>query len=374
MLTLGGIVGCAPVATVEPVQEPQVAVEPPPPPPREPRPELAAARDAQFNEFGELPNVDDVPYFTRMSTSLLQHTHAEEGADFDASISPDGNWLIFASTRHNVAPDIYYKTVDGVAVTQLTADPAADVQPVYSPDRTKVAFASNRAGNWDIYVIGLEGQRPIQITTGPGDEVHPSWSPDGTRLAYCSLPSRGQWELWVTDARVGGKKRFIGYGLFPEWSPTANTIAYQRARERGGRWFSIWTVELVGDEPRYPTEVAASADAALISPTWSRDGSKLAYTAVVPSNGGSPDRPLETEQADVWIVDADGRSQLRLTDGHTSNFGPAWSVDGRVYFTSSREGKETIWSLLPLSPETTPIDVATVNEKVAPGGARPAGG
>jgi TolB protein len=345
---------------------------PPPPPPPDTRPKLAAARDAQISQFGELPDKPDVPYYTRSATSLLQHTHAEEGADFDASISPDGNSLIFASTRHNVAPDIYYKTVDGIAVTQLTADPAADVQPIYSPDRTKVAFASNRAGNWDIWVIGLDGQRPVQITDGPGDEVHPSWSPDGSQLIYCGLPPRGQWELWVTDAKAGGKKRFIGYGLFPEWSPIGDIIAYQRARERGSRWFSIWTVELVDGEPRYPTEVAASADAALISPTWSRDGVRLAYTAIVPSNSGSPELPAGAEQADVWVVDTDGRSRLRLTDGHTSNFGPTWSPDGRVYFTSSRNGHETIWSLLPLMTETAPADVATVSAKVARGGARPA--
>jgi len=344
----GALVGCALYVT-EPVQSTQV---PEMQPLVEPRPQLAAARDRQINLFGELPGRPDVPYFSRTGSALLQHTYAEEGADFDPHISADGRSLIFASTRHNEAPDLYYKAASGVAVTQLTSDPAADVQPAYSPDGTKVAFASNRAGNWDIWIVGLDGQKPVQITSSAADEIHPSWSLDGRQIVYSSLPARGQWELWLADPVADGTKRFIGYGLFPEWSPAGRTIVYQRARERGSRWFSVWTIQLVDGEPLYPTEVAASADAALITPTWSRDGTQLAYTAVVPVSGVDPSlQGNATESADIWIVDADGNSRVRLTDGHTSNFGPVWSPEGRVFFTSSRAGHEAIWSLVPVGPD-----------------------
>jgi len=308
-----------------------------------------SARAHTVNLFGEMPDRGDVPYFTRTASSLLRHTTTEEGADFDPCISPDGKWLVFASTRHNVSPDLYYKRVDGVAVTQLTSDPGADIQPAFSPDGKRVAFASDRSGNWDIYVVELDGSQPVQITDSPGDEIHPSWSPDATRLVYCCLPLQGQWELWVADAtNGGGNNRFIGYGLFPEWSPVNDTIVYQRARERGSRWFSIWTMEFVGGEPRYPTEVAAAGEAALITPSWSRDGTRIAYASVTPSAtpetiGASP------QAADIWIVDADGRNRIRLTDGFTANFGPAWSPADRVFFTSGREGREAIWSLSPMT-------------------------
>ena len=74
----------------------------------------------------------------------------------------------------------------------------------------------------------------FQITDSPAHEAHPSWSVDGSQLVFCSLPDNGdQWELWITDAVRGPAKRFIGYGLFPEWSPVGDTILFQRARERG---------------------------------------------------------------------------------------------------------------------------------------------
>ena len=147
-----------------PVEEQQAELEvipEEPIPTPDPRPRLAVARNDQISLFGELPDNPEVPYFTRTATSLLQHTFAGEGADFDTYISPDGKWMIFASTRHNKNPDIYYKAVQGVAVTQLTSDPAADVQPIYSPDRTKVAFAQQPNGQ-----LGHLDHRPRRTTPG----------------------------------------------------------------------------------------------------------------------------------------------------------------------------------------------------------------
>lgn len=319
----------------------------------------ASARNQEVTVFGELPSQGSSEYVSRSATALLQHTFTEEGNDYDPDVSKDGRLVVFASTRHSEQANLYYKTVDGVTVTQLTADAAADVQPVFSPDGQQVAFASNRAGNWDIWVVGLDGRQPIQVTDSPADELHPSWSPDGRRLTYCSLPDRGQWELWVVDAAAGGRKRFIGYGLFPAWSPTGEKILFQRGRERGNRWFSLWTLDLVNDEPLHPTEVASSAEFALITPAWSADASRIAFVAVTPAMASASGSTAGISQADIWIVDADGRGRVRLTDGQTANFAPAFSPDGRLFFTSSRGGAENVWSLMPMNVSIESGDVAS---------------
>lgn len=322
---------------------------------------LAAARASQITMFGELPDERGSIFVMRPATPLQQHTFGEVGADFDVDISPKGDAMAFASTRHNMNPDLYIKAVSGVAVTLLTSDPAADVHPVFSPDGTRIAFASNRSGNWDIWMMSVNGGMPVRITQGAADEIHPSWSPDGTQLVFCSMPeSGGQWELWVADAFNGSAKRFIGYGLFPDWSPTNNDIVFQRARERGGRWFSIWKLTIVDGEPRYPTELASSATQAMILPTWSHDGQRLAFatTAVEPDGsivpgGGQPSNHLDGDPEsvsseitfDIWTVGADGLGRVRLTDGFSVNYGPAFGPDGRVYFTSSRAGFENVWSV-----------------------------
>lgn len=346
-IVLTGVYGCQKSAppNVEPIVLRPVAP---------PRPELITAADSKINLFGELPHRQTIPFYTRAATALKQHTFVHEGADSDPTIDPTGRFLMFSSTRHSPNPDTYIKSVAGAAVTQLTSDPASDAQAVFSPNGKWVAFASDRAGNWDIWLVGIDGQQPVQITSGSSHDVHPTWSRDGKKIAYCSLPLQGgQWELWLAEATADAPKKFIGYGLFPEWSPVEDTLLYQRARERGGHWFSIWTVRLIDGEPRYPTEVAYSSDHAMILPTWSTDGKQIAYCAVesVPSMAHGLRHPLQT--ADIWMVDADGRGRVRLTDGHSSNFAPVWSPEGRIFFTSDRSGYENVWSLIPIRPPIT---------------------
>src|SRR5262249_28432303 len=162
--------------------------------------------------------------------------------------------------------------VESRVVTQLTNDPANDVMPRISPDGGRIAFASNRSGNWDIYVMPITGGRAIQLTNGAADDLHPSWSPDGTQLAF-STPGEasGQRDLWVTGVGASGVAKFLGYGLFPEWCPKGGTgtagadrIAFQKSRERGDRAFGIWTVDYKDGQAGTTTEVASSPIAACI--------------------------------------------------------------------------------------------------------------
>lgn len=308
---------------------------------------LTASGSKQINMFGDLPDGTIPTFSSRVALSLERHTFSEVGRDFDPSFDADGERMVFASTRHHVRPSIYMKHRRGVAVTQLTSGPASDIQPVFSPDGSKIAFASDRAGSWDIWIMDLNGGPPVQVTTGDADEVRPSWSPDGSRMVFCSLSViSGQWELWLADTTRRTGNRFIGYGLFPKWSPIEDTIVFQRAREQGDRRFSIWTISLENGEPGYPVEIASSGKDALILPTWSPDGWKIAYSSsAVLRPSGLNGTDADKGPFDIWIINADGTGNVRLTDGMSRNFGPAFSHDSRIFFASDRAGIENIWSL-----------------------------
>ena len=279
------------------------------------------------------------------SSNVAQVTFATEGACSDPDISRDGSRLVFASTQHSTTADIYFTPVPGRTLTQLTTDPADDIMPALHPSGRKIAFASNRAGNWDIYVMSTDGGQPMKVTDEPEHELHPSWSPDGRHLIFCKLGGRsGRWEMWVVDTDNPGVRRFLDYGLFPQWCPDVarSKILFQRARQRGSRFFSIWTVDYINGDAVHPTEIVSAGNAAMINPSWSPDGSRVIFVTVVQPDEGDDE---SIAQSDVWLVNIDGSGRTNLTNGRYANYQPVWGADGRVFFVSDRTGVDNIWSV-----------------------------
>ena len=300
--------------------------------------------------YGEFPAANRVPRASPLDEegNLRRVTYTTEGADFDVDTDATGQWLAYASTRHRQTADLYLQRVDGTAVTQLTSDPARDEMPCLSPDGKRVAFASDRGGTFDIYLMELEGGPAVKLTDDGAQNIHPSFSPDGKQLVYCSLGSQsGVWELVLLDVDRPGQRRLIGHGLFPVWSPTANRIAYQRARQRGSRWFSLWTLDITTEgEVTRPVEVVASANAAVITPEWSPDGRNLVFCTVLDPTADSP----AGSRADIWICNADGTGRTQLTRGRYGNLYPTWAADGSIYFVSNR-GVDAIENVYALQPD-----------------------
>lgn len=287
------------------------------------------------------------------SADVSRVTTAEQGADFDPTISADGRYMVFASTQHNLNADIYLKRTGSKVITQLTSDPARDVMPSISPDGEWIAFASDRLADWNIYVIPTAGGRPVQITSNPTAELHPTWSPDGSRLAYSKLgSSSGKWEIWVSEVSNTATPHFIGYGLFPEWCPKAGTgptggdlLLYQRSAERGDRAFGIWTIEYKNGDVGNPSQMAGSATTAYINPTWSPDGSYIVFASVEEPHSVQSINSLRFADSDLWMMSADGGTRVSLTTGGASDLMPAWGSNGKIYFVSTRTGNDNIWSL-----------------------------
>ena len=76
------------------------------------------------------------------------------------AISPDGQTIAFSYQG-----DIYTVPSSGGKARQLTTHPAHDTRPVWSPDGQRIAFASNRSGNFDVFLMNKEGGEPKRLTT-----------------------------------------------------------------------------------------------------------------------------------------------------------------------------------------------------------------
>jgi TolB protein len=317
-----------------------------------------ADRLADGAAFGP-PAVDATgPASVDTPEGLVRLSFAEEGADFNPRLSRDGTWMVFASTQHRTTADLFKATVGGRTVTQLTSDPANDVMPAISPDGSRIAFASDRSGRWNLYMISVGGGQAVQLTNDHAHDLHPSWSPDGTRLVFCRLGARsGRWELWVLDLTRTASPEFIGYGAFPEWCPVPGTgadgadrIVFQRGRERGDRAFSLWTIDYRPGFSGNPTQVVSGRSFSAITPTWSPDGRWIAFTAVPLSDeaaweAGESLTAAGARRTELWIASVDGSARVNVASGPHSHVMPVWGPDNRIGFVSNRAGTDNIWSI-----------------------------
>lgn len=308
-------------------------------------PQTSSSR-ADLANFGEIDGQPAIPP-SGGTENIRQVSFSREGADFDVTTSPDGKNVYFASTQHTHTSNIYRKSATGTTITQITSDPANDVMPAVSPDGKTIAFCSDRNGNWDIFVK-TGHNKPIQLTNSPTHELHPSWSPDGRWIVFSTLSSRsGLWELTIVDANNPAQRHILGPGLFPEFSPTGDKIAFQRARHRGSRAFSIWTIDFKNGESFNPTEIASSTNAAAISPTWSPDGKHIAFTTIL----NPAAHHTSKKRTSLWTISINGTQRTRLTNDQFANAQPVWSSTGDIYFISSRTGTDNIWQIRPSNSE-----------------------
>lgn len=291
----------------------------------------------------------------RATVNVRQVTSSYAGSDFDPTVSPDGQHLIFASTQHRSTADIYIKSNSGSVVTRLTDDPAQDVMPAVSPDGNFIAFSSDRTGAWDLYIMPFEGGKVVQLTSEGAHDLHPTWSPDGRKIAFSRLGQQsGRWEIWVKDVMSDAGPQFIGFGLFPEWCPVSGTgiagadqILFQRSRERGDRAFSIWTLDynpMPGTAGR-ETEIAAGPNQALINPSWSPDGKFITFAAVPNSESWSQGGTARPESSTIWMVSTEGTGKIKLTDGDNIDLMPVWGRNNEIFFVSNLDGQDHLWSM-----------------------------
>ncbi len=183
--------------------------------------------------------------------------------------SPDGNRV--AVVIEAASDDIWIYEFDGTS-DRLTFEAGSNVSPVWSPDGSQVAFASNRGGRYNLFMIAANGPRQVRpLTTSEEIQFPTSWHPDGSVIAFTQNSLTGS-DIWTIRVEGGSPEPFLDdphneYGGV--FSPDGNWLAY------------------VSDENgiddvfvrRYPSgeERRQISSGGGVHPLWASDSSQLFY-------------------------------------------------------------------------------------------------
>jgi TolB protein len=113
--------------------------------------------------------------------------------------------------------------------------------PAWSPDGTRLAFASNRSGNIDVWVVNADGSGLMNLTNHRSADGAPTWSPDGTQIAFTS-DRTGTNALYVMSAEGSAPRVIVREQVDrPSWS-SANVIAFTLATDARHKDIGLYDV------------------------------------------------------------------------------------------------------------------------------------
>ncbi len=224
-------------------------------------------------------------------------TAAAEAADGPlwmryCALSPDGETIAFCYQG-----DIYTVPSAGGKAAQLTTHPAHDTRPVWSPDGKKIAFASNRNGNFDLFLIDKEGGVPDRLTSHSANE-YPETFRDAEHILY------------TASIQADASDSQFPSSLFPQVYEVSTS---------GGRpvLFSSLAMEHLSLDP---------------------SGKQLLYNDIKGYEDPWRKHHESSITRDIWLCSLDKERQFRkLTSFRGEDRRPIWTADGRGYYYLSEE-------------------------------------
>jgi Tol biopolymer transport system component/DNA-binding winged helix-turn-helix (wHTH) protein len=237
------------------------------------------------------------------------------------AISSRGNRLAYEQRSQNIniwRIDVPTATQSSRSATKLIASTRVEACPQFSPDGTRIVFASDRTGSDEIWVSDTAGSNLVQLTSFGGPMAGtPRWSSDGRRIAF-----DGDWGIHVIDVDGGRSRRVASDtpdGVVPSWSRDGRWIYF--ASTRTGR-LEVWKVPAAGGQAVQITKRGGFAA------FESQDGKTLYYAKGIDIDG-------------LWSVPVNGGHEAPVLDFPKGSFWGYWAlVKTGIYYVNTETGAE----------------------------------
>ena len=228
------------------------------------------------------------------------------------------------------------------AATASAADGSAEAQIDLATLAGRIVFDDGQ----DIWSMNANGTDPSRLTDEPWMEFDPTLSPDGRVIVYRSEPEEYP-QLWVMNVDGSDQRMLAAEGGFPSWSPDGSELAFAApGGPTGQSWIGIMQPDGSGTRRVPGTDYGEY-------PSWSPDGKHIVFTSA--HTGGRR----------MYVVDVDGSNFIELPAGEGTMV--AWAPDGQsILFASHRDHGDNYRDIYSMRPDGSDVRRLTFNRAEAP--------
>ncbi len=236
-----------------------------------------------------------------------------------------GSKIVFVSNKTGFK-EIYECDFDGYGVEQLTKSKSICMNPALSPDGKHLAYIDFTSGRPTLYIKSLAGESVAAVGKS-AVSIDPGWRSNSEVAATLSFDGSQAIYLVNTDGTIARRvTNSKSIDISPTFSPDGSKMAFVSSRNGLPQLFVQDLVS--GDVKRLTFSGRYNTQ-----PSWSPAGDKIAYTTW--EKGG---------EINIFTINADGSGLMQLTQKCGENKSPSWSPDGEmIIFTSNRQGKEKLY-------------------------------
>ena len=292
--------------------------------PAEERIVWASNRDGDFEIYSMRPDGSGVRQLTRNAASA-----ETEADDASPAWSLDGQMIAFTSTRDHSgdgieSQELYVMDADGTNQRRLT-DEEPNVAGAGWLTDGRIVFLSCRQpiADCDLMAVAPEGGEPERLHRSRRVMEFASVTPDGKRLVISTFDQSGAGpgpRVEVADREGDDREVLIEDGGEPAWSPDGVEIAFVSDRDRNGPCLfhdcagnasELYVADADGGNERRLTKTTAQE----VHPSWSPDGEKLLFARI----------RAASDDYELVMINADGTCERKLMENQDWDFTPDWT-------------------------------------------------